>query len=83
MGDDLFIDCAVYGMKNNGDEDASQRLEQATYDLDGMKALIGRNHYSPERFWEIYDKDHYAKAKAELDPTGTFADLYAKLGNTG
>ena len=46
MGDDLFIDCAVYGMKNNGETDASPRLEELTFDLDGIKALIGRNHYS-------------------------------------
>jgi FAD/FMN-containing dehydrogenase len=83
MGDDLFIDCAVYGMRNNGDMDASAQLEQATYDLDGMKALIGRNHYQRERFWEIYDQANYERAKAALDPDGTFAELYSKLGNTG
>lgn len=82
MGDDLFIDCAVYGKKNNGPEDASRQLEDATYELDGMKALIGRNHYSPERFWAIYNRANHEKAKAILDPTGTFPDLYTKLGNT-
>jgi FAD/FMN-containing dehydrogenase len=82
MGDDLFIDCAVYGMKNNGATDASPRLEELTYDLDGIKALIGRNHYSAERFWSIYNRPNYSSAKKELDPNGAFPDLYAKLGNT-
>jgi FAD/FMN-containing dehydrogenase len=83
MGDELFIDCAVYGMRNNGPADKSHELEQATYDLDGMKALIGRNHYTRERFWEIYNKQNYDTAKAALDPNGVFANLYDKLGNTG
>jgi FAD/FMN-containing dehydrogenase len=82
MGDDLFIDCAVYGMKNNGPTDASPRLEELTFDLDGIKALIGRNHYSPERFWDIYNRPNYSSAKTALDPNGAFPDLYDKLGNT-
>lgn len=48
MADDLLIDCAVYGMKNNGESDASVRLEQATFELDGIKALISGNHYTRE-----------------------------------
>ena len=83
MADDLFIDCAVYGMRNNGPVDMSPRLEDTTFEHDGMKALIGRNHYSPERFWSIYNRVNYDAAKSQLDPTGTFPDLYTKLGNTG
>ena len=82
MDDDLFIDCAVYGMKNNGETDASPRLEGLTFELDGIKALIGRNHYSPERFWDIYNRPNYSSAKTALDPNGAFPDLYDKLGNT-
>jgi FAD/FMN-containing dehydrogenase len=83
-GDLLFFDCAVYG-RPNGDEiiDYSELLENKTYHLGGIKTLIGRNHYTEKRFWEIYNQDAYRAAKARLDPNGAFPDLYEKLGSVG
>ena len=60
--------------------DYSVLLEDETYDLGGIKTLIGRNHYTRERFWEIYDRPAYEAARAALDPGGLFPDLYDKLG---
>ncbi|MCB1029223.1 MAG: FAD-binding oxidoreductase, partial [Microthrixaceae bacterium] len=71
MSDDLYIDCAIYGAPNNDrDRDLSALLEEAVFDLDGIKTLIGRNHYTEERFWQIYNRDTHLAAKAELDPNG-------------
>jgi FAD/FMN-containing dehydrogenase len=80
MTDPLMIDCAVYG-KRNGDPavDWSQALEDKTYELGGIKTLISRNHYTRERFWEIYDERRWRAAKTELDPDGVFRDLYEKF----
>ena len=80
FGDDLFIDCAVYG-KSNGDPsiDWSQALEEETYALGGIKTLISRNHHTPERFWQIYDQHAYETAKSRLDPHGVFPSLYEKF----
>jgi hypothetical protein len=79
--DDLFIDCAIYGAPNGDrDVDLSARLEEVVYELGGIKTLIGRNHYSERRFWEVYDRDAYAAAKKRLDPDGLFPDVYDKLG---
>lgn len=81
MGGPMFIDCAVYGKPNNRSEiDYSVLLEEKTFALDGIKTLISRNHYSEERFWEIYDRPGYEAAKQRLDPRGVFAGLYEKLG---
>lgn len=78
---DLFIDFAVYGKRNiERDRDYSELLEDKTFELGGIKTLIGRNHYSRERFWEIYDRPAYERAKRALDPNGLFPDLYDKLG---
>jgi hypothetical protein len=80
MGDDLMIDCAVYGRRNRDPAvDWSQVLEEKTYELGGIKTLISRNHYSPERFWEVYDRDRWLAAKRELDPGALFSDLYEKF----
>ncbi len=81
---DLFVDLAVYGMRNDDPHvDRSEQLEEKAYELGGIKTLISRNHYSPERFWSIYNQANYQKAKERLDPTGVFLDLYEKLGRVG
>jgi FAD/FMN-containing dehydrogenase len=76
MRDDLFVDCAVYG-KPNGEPgvDYSRLLEDKTFELDGIKTLISRNHYTVERFWEIYNRPNYERVKARLDPRGVLPDL--------
>jgi FAD/FMN-containing dehydrogenase len=80
MGDTLFIDCAVYGKRNDDPTvDWSQVLEDKTFELDGIKTLISRNHYSQERFWQIYDRERYERVKARLDPRGVWKNLYDKL----
>ena len=77
---DLFMDLAVYGMRNNDPAvDRSEVLEAKAYELGGIKTLISRNHYSKERFWSIYHEPNYRKVKERLDPQGLFRDLYEKL----
>jgi hypothetical protein len=81
MPESFFIDCAVYGRPNSEpDVDYSQLLEEKTFELAGIKTLISRNHYTPERFWEIYNRPNYEAAKARLDPDGAFPDLYEAFG---
>lgn len=80
LADDLFIDCAVYGKKNNDPAvDWSQVLEEKTYALNGIKTLISRNHHTRDRFWQIYDRPTYEQAKQRLDPHGIWPDLYDKF----
>jgi FAD/FMN-containing dehydrogenase len=76
MKDDLFIDCAVYGKPNSEEAvDYSRLLEEKTFELDGIKTLIGRNHYTVERFWQVYHRPNYTSVKGRLDPHGVFPDL--------
>lgn len=80
MKDDLFIDCAVYGKQNQHPTlDYSQLLEKKTFELNGIKTLISRNHYTKEEFWNVYNKTNYEKAKSSLDPNGVFPGLFEKF----
>lgn len=83
MADELFIDCAIYGKPNSGAVDYSQLLEEETYELAGIKTLIGRNHYSRERFWQVYNQPAYEAAKRRLDPKGLFPGLFEKFHRVG
>lgn len=76
----LFIDCGIYGKPNNKPEiDYSQLLENKTFELNGIKGLISRNHYDKETFWKIYNKERFKKAKIQLDPDNVFGDFYKKF----
>jgi len=80
LSDTMFFDCAVYGRRNDDpDVDISEVLERKTFELRGIKTLISRNHYSPQRFWTIYDRANYDAAKARLDPGGLFPGVYEKF----
>jgi FAD/FMN-containing dehydrogenase len=73
MGDLLLIDCAIYGMANDDpDRDWSAVFEEQTFAHDGVKTLISRNHYTRERFFQIYHEANYAAAKRRLDPHALF-----------
>lgn len=84
MKDTLFIDCAIYGKENTDkDVDYSVLLEEKTFELAGIKTLIGRNHYTEERFWEIYNRANWEAVKQLSDPNHVFPDLYEKFGKVG
>ncbi|MBU1535400.1 FAD-binding oxidoreductase [Myxococcota bacterium] len=78
--ENLIIDFAIYGKKNTHKEvDYSRLLEEKVFELNGVKTLISRNHYSRERFWQIYAKDRYQGLKAKTDPHNLFSDIYTKF----
>jgi FAD/FMN-containing dehydrogenase len=79
MGDDLCIDCAVYGKRNDGPVNFARLLEEKTFELGGVKTLISENHYDRERFWSIYHRENYERVKREMDPENLFRDLYDKF----
>ena len=84
MPDRLLIDCAVYGKPNSERRvDYSQLLEQKTHELRGVKTLISRNHYTPESFWQVYNRKNFAEAKARLDPAGVLPELCETFHSVG
>jgi FAD/FMN-containing dehydrogenase len=76
--DSLFLDLAIYGMKQDGDKNYYKIIEDKLLELGGMKTLISHNFYSEDDFWKIWNRDNYAKAKAIGDPNNVFRDLYTK-----
>lgn len=76
--DQLFLDLAIYGMKQRGDRNYHKLLEDKLLELGGVKTLISHNYYSEEDFWKIWNRDNYEKVKRLTDPNNIFRDLYTK-----
>lgn len=79
LDDPMFLDVAIYGMKQReGGPDAYRLIESRLMELGGLKTLISHNRYSADEFWSIWNKPNYDACKALVDPDNMFRDLYTK-----
>jgi FAD/FMN-containing dehydrogenase len=78
MTDTLFLDLAVYGMRQRGPRNAYRVIEEKLREVGGVKTLIAHNYYSEAEFWAIWNKRNYDAVKAITDPANVFRDLYTK-----
>jgi FAD/FMN-containing dehydrogenase len=79
LEDEMFLDLAIYGMKQPADGRNYHRLMEAELArVNGLKTLISHNYYSEAEFWAIWNKPRYAALKQRIDPRNRFRDLYEK-----
>ncbi len=78
MTDDMFVDIAIYGMRQRGDTNYHRLMEKKLQELGGIKTLISHNYYGEDEFWTIWNKPNYDAVKAITDPDNVFRDLYTK-----
>lgn len=78
MQDTMFLDLAIYGMKQRGDRNAYEMIEEELMAIGGVKTLISHNYYSERDFWTIWNKPNYDAVKAITDPENRLRDLYTK-----
>jgi FAD/FMN-containing dehydrogenase len=78
LGDELFVDLAIYGMKQPRDANYHKLMEDKLRELGGVKTLISHNYYSRDEFWSTWNKPNYDAVKAITDPDNVFRDLYTK-----
>ncbi|MCA1828736.1 MAG: FAD-binding oxidoreductase [Myxococcales bacterium] len=76
--DALWVDLAIYGMKQRGDRNYHKLMEQKLRELGGIKTLISHNYYTPDEFWQTWNRENYFEVKALTDPDNVFRDLYTK-----
>jgi FAD/FMN-containing dehydrogenase len=72
----LFLDLAVYGMRQHGAVNLHRLIEQKLPELNGIKTLISHNYYEEAEFWSIWNRRNYDSAKALTDPRKVLRDLY-------
>jgi FAD/FMN-containing dehydrogenase len=78
MEDELFLDLAIYGMKQDGTRNVHKIMEDKLRELGGIKTLISHNYYSYDEFWSTWNKPNYDAVKRITDPNNVFRDLYTK-----
>jgi FAD/FMN-containing dehydrogenase len=78
LDDQLFLDLAIYGMKQQGDRNVHKLIERKLRQLGGIKTLISHNYYTPDEFWKVWNKRNYFAVKQITDPNNVFRDLYTK-----
>ncbi len=82
LDDTLFLDLAIYGMRQTGDKNYHRLIEEKLRELGGIKTLIAHNYYPEAEFWTIWNKRNYDAVKAIVDPGNLFRDLYTKTCRT-
>jgi hypothetical protein len=75
----MFLDLAIYGMRQNDDRNAARMIEEKLRDIGGIKTLISHNYYPEAEFWTIWNKPNYDAVKAIVDPRNLFRDVYTKM----
>jgi len=78
LDDSLFLDIAIYGMKQRGETNYYQLMEDKLRELNGLKTLISHNYYSEDAFWQTWNRPSFQAAKSITDPENLFGDLYRK-----
>ena len=56
----------------------NRQIEEKVIALRGMKSLYSESWFSPEQFWEIYNRPAYERLRNKYDPHGLLKDLYRK-----
>jgi FAD/FMN-containing dehydrogenase len=79
LGDDLFLDIAIYGMRQRGERNVHRMIEEKLRELGGIKTLISHNYYPEDEFWQIFNRKNYDAVKQVTDPRNVFRDLYGKM----
>ncbi len=78
LEDELYVDLAIYGLKQPAGVNYHRMFEEQLYELRGVKTLIAHNFYSEEEFWRTWNERNYAAVKARTDPRNRFRTLYEK-----
>jgi FAD/FMN-containing dehydrogenase len=56
----------------------NRKIEHEVTELGGLKSLYSDSYFTPEEFWEIYNRPAYDALKRKYDPDRALPDLYEK-----
>jgi FAD/FMN-containing dehydrogenase len=80
--DELYLDLAIYGMKQPSGRNVHALMEKKLLEVGGFKTLISHNYYSEDDFWKTWNRGNYDAVKAMVDPDNVLRGLYEKTCRT-
>lgn len=80
--EEMYLDLAIYGMRQHGDTNYHRLMEEKLRELGGIKTLIAHNYYGEDEFWSIWNKPNHDAVKRVTDPDNRLRDLYTKMVKT-
>lgn len=78
IDDDLFIDLAIYGLRQPPGRNYYREIEEQLSRIGALKTLISYNYSDEEEFWRIWNREAYEAVKKITDPDNVFRDLFTK-----
>jgi hypothetical protein len=78
IDDELYVDLAIYGLKQPKGRNYYKEIEGALARVKGVKTLISYNYYERDAFWQTWNLPNYQAVKRLTDPKNLFRDLYSK-----
>ena len=79
IDDELFVDLAIYGMKQPPGRNIYKEIEDQLLQINSLKTLISYNYYDEETFWKTFNRENYEAVKKVTDPKNVFRGLYEKM----
>lgn len=76
-----ILNVGLYGLPSQAApmEKLMRSLEQKTHAYGGRKVLYSRSYYTPEEFWQIYDRDTYERLRSETKANDMWPDITEKV----
>jgi len=68
----------IRGRKKYPSGHYNRKVESMVLRLHGIKSLYSTSYFSPDQFWEIYNKPAYEHLKYRYDADMVLSDLYQK-----
>ncbi len=78
----LVVNVGIWGgpVANSHAEfiEVNREVEAKVASLGGRKVLYSYSYYTPEEYWNIYDRTAYAALRKKYEAAGSFPDVYDK-----
>ena len=56
----------------------NRQVEEQAMALGGVKSLYSDSYFTPDQFWQVYNKPTYDRLKKKYDPNHVLGDIYRK-----
>jgi delta24-sterol reductase len=79
INEEYYINIGIYGQPKKDVEEATRLVEKLALKKLGRKVLYAKSFYTPDVFWNIYDKKKYDTLRKVTHSEGKWLDILDKV----